>query len=153
MAPASLSRVALYRPAWIVLVLVIVGVALNIFTPFWLAPPNFERTFWLYFIVLFAWIPVLIVLMRGRRRVRQIVYVIIGGALLTGCSFMFFRPRSMFTVAVLDSFRCETQPAEPTRVRYACTRHAFEGSQYDQTLIIEGPTGSPILFLVESPRP
>jgi hypothetical protein len=61
--------------------------------------------------------------------------------------------RMMQQVTVLDSIRCELQPSDPRRVRYACTRQAFEGTQYNQTLIVDGPAGSPILFLVESPRP
>ncbi len=153
MASTWLSRLRAYRADLMVLFLMVAGLALNIYAPVWFAPPYFEYTIWLYLIIFLAWIPAFIVLMRRKRQARRIVYVVIGGTLLLTFSCMVVMPRSMFALVVLDTIRCEPLPVDPAHVRYACTRQAFEGTQYNRTLIIDGPAGSPILFLIEAPRP
>ncbi len=153
MATAWLSRLRGYRADLLVLFLMVAGFALNVSTPIWFAPPYFEYTSGLYLILFFAWVPVFIVLMRRKRQVRRIALVVIGGTLLMSCTCMLLRSRSMFTLPSLDQVRCEPRPTDSTHVRYACTRHAFEGPQYDETLIIDGPARSPILLLIEASRP
>ena len=136
MANPVFRFMARYRADWIVLFLMVAGFVLNIYAPVWFAPPYFEYTIWLYAVLFFAWIPAYILLRRGQRRPASILLVVILGALVTGCSCMIFRPDSTFTLAVLDKIRCEPQPIEETRVRYVCTRRAFEGSAYDQALTL-----------------
>jgi hypothetical protein len=149
----GVSLLKRHRDDLIVLFLMVVGFVLNIYAPVWFAPPYVEYTVWLYLVLFFAWIPVYVLLMHRRRRLVPILLVAILGAFVTGCGCMVFRPDSTFAVTVLDKIRCEPQPTDDSRVRYACTRHAFEGSQYDQTLTLEGPKGSPILFRVAVSKP
>jgi hypothetical protein len=47
---------------------------------------------------------------------------------------------------------CEQQPTEDGRVRYACTRHAFDGPQFDRTLLLEGLDWLPLLWVVGDER-
>ena len=153
MASAWLSRLRAYRADLMVLFLMIAGFALNIYAPVWFAPPYFQYTFWLYLIIFLAWIPAFIVLMRRKRPARRIIYVVIGGMLLMSFSCFLLMPRSMFAVAVLDSIHCEPLSADPAHVRYACTRSYFESTVHNETLIVDGPSGSPILFLIDTRRP
>ncbi len=146
--PPVASFLKRQRADLIVLFLVVAGLVLNIYAPVWFAPPYVEYTVWLYLVLFFAWIPAYVLLMRRRRRLLTILLVVILGAFVTGCGCMVFRPDSTFTVVGLDKIRCEPQPTDDWRVRYACTRHAFEGSQFDRTLTLEGPKGSPVLFRV-----
>jgi hypothetical protein len=139
-----------YRNDLIILFLIGLGVVLNAYAPVWFAPPYLEYTIWLYIALLLTWVPVYVLLMRGTRPRPVILRVVIIGGLLMGCGCMVLKPRSMFVVTVLDSVQCEEQPTDPGSVRLLCTRHAFEGSQYNPTLTLVGPRGSPILFLSAS---
>lgn len=138
-----------YRNDILVLLLLVAGFILNIYAPIWLAPPNFIYTTWIYVILFFAWVPAYLFLIRPRQRPARAALFVILGIILTSFSCMVILPNSVFTAAFLDTIQCEQQPTDPGQVRYACTRHAFEGPQYDRTTIIQGPSGSPILFLME----
>jgi hypothetical protein len=138
-----------YRNDIIVLILLVAGFALNIYAPIWFAPPYFAYTTWIYVVLFFAWVPAYLFLIRPRQRPGRVALFVILGMILTSCSCMVVRPSSVFAAGVLDNIQCEQEPTDPGQVRYACTRNAFEGPQYDTTYIIQGPNGSPILFLVE----
>ncbi len=140
-----------YRDDVIVLLVLIGGFFANIYAPLWLAPPLFEYTIWLYLLLFFAWIPVYMRRMRGKRRPRLMVVFTLVMMLLTSCMCMLIRPRSTFgVIGFLDSLRCEEQPADVGRLRYICTRVAFDGAQYDQTWRLEGITGLPVIWVVET---
>jgi hypothetical protein len=152
MAASTISFLKRYRADWIVLFLMVAGFALNVYAPVWFAPPYLGYTVWLYLALFFAWIPAYILIRRRQRRLVSVLLFAILGAFLTGCGCAVFRPTSTFTVAYLDTIRCEPQPTDETRVRYVCTRQAFEGSQFNQAMTLEGPKGWSVLFLVAFKR-
>lgn len=140
-----------YRDDVIVLLVLVGGFFANIYAPLWLAPPRFEYTIWLYLLLFFAWIPVYVRRMRGKRRPRLMIVFTLVMMMLTSCMCMLIRPRSTFgVIGFLDSLRCEEQPADAGRVRYTCTRVAFDGAQYDQTWVLEGIAGVPVIWVVET---
>ncbi|MFN8373592.1 MAG: hypothetical protein U0694_12055 [Anaerolineae bacterium] len=68
----------------VILLLIIAGIALNIYAPVWLKPPLFEYTIWLYLILFFAWVPVYLLYARRQRRPRfLIVFTLFGMCLST----------------------------------------------------------------------
>ena len=144
--------VARYRNDIIVLLMIVGGFALNVYAPVWFAPPLFQYTIYLYLVLFFAWIPAYLVLMRGKRRGRLMLLFVIVAALFTTCACVLVIPRSSFGIAVLDTLDCQPQSADAGRVRYACTRHAFDGPQFDHTLFLEGLNGLPLLWVVGNDR-
>jgi|FLYN01.1.fsa_nt_gi hypothetical protein len=141
---------AKYRDDLIVLLVMVGGFLLNIYAPLWLAPPLFRYTTWLYLLVFFAWIPVYLRLMRGKRRGRLIALFIPVAVLVTCFGCILIRPRSAFAMGVFDTITCEPQPAVEGRVRYACTRQAFEGPQFNRAWVLEGIAGLPVIWIVEA---
>ncbi len=139
-----------YRDDLIVLGVMIGGLLLNVYAPLWLAPPLFNYTTWLYLILFLAWIPVYLRLMRGKRRGRLMGLFIPVAILVTCFGCMLLRPRSAFAMGVFDTIRCDPQPADAGRTRYVCTREAFEGPEFNQTWVLEGVAGLPVLWLVEA---
>lgn len=140
-----------HRDDFIVLLVLVGGFVANIYAPLWLAPPNFEYTVWLYLLLFFAWIPVYLRLMRGKRRPRLMLVFALVMMLATSCACMLIRPRSAFAISgFLDSVRCAEQSADAGRVRYTCTRVAFDGPEYNQTLQLEGFAGWPVVWLVQA---
>lgn len=138
-----------WRGDFIVLTLVAAGFLLNLYAPIWLAPPLFPYTVWLYLLLFFAWIPAYLLLLRGQRRSSLMILTILVGSVVLSCACMTIRPRSAFGVTVLDSVTCEEQMPAAGRSRYACTRHSFEGSQFDRTFVFDALPGLPIMWLVE----
>jgi hypothetical protein len=139
-----------HRDDLIVLLVMIGGFLLNIYAPLWLAPPLFEYTIWLYVLLFFAWVPVYTLLMRGKRRGRLMVLFVLVAALVTSCAWITIRPRSAFGNGFLDRVECAEQPADEGRVRYACTRVAFEGPEFNRTWLLEGLAGLPVIWVVRA---
>jgi hypothetical protein len=144
--------VARFRNDIIILVMIVGGFLLNVYAPVWLAPPLFQYTIYLYLVLFFAWIPAYLLLMRGKRRGRLMFLFVTVAALFTSCACMVVIPRSSFGIAVLDTLECQPQPADAGRVRYACTRRAFDGPQFDRTLLLEGVDWLPLLWVVGDER-
>jgi hypothetical protein len=143
---------ARYRNEFIALLLLAVGIAFNFFAPIWLAPPHFEDSTWLYLILIFAWIPVYVLLTRGkRRRIANLAVVV--GFLLSGMWFVITLPKTGAASDWLNGLSCQERPTSAGLVRYGCTIEAFDGPEYNRTYVIEGPRWSPLLFLVEITRP
>jgi hypothetical protein len=133
----------------IVLALIVLGFALNIYAPIAFTPPLFQYTVWLYLLCFYAWIPVYIWLLRGRRRPALMTLTILVGGIIFSCTCMTIRPNSAFTVTYLDSITCEEQPQPGGRIRYACTRQAFEGEQFNNTFVYDTLPGLPLMWRVE----
>lgn len=127
------------------------GFLLNIYAPLWLAPPLFEYTIWIYLVLFFAWVPVYLILMRGKRR-RRLMGLFVPVAMLVTCfGCMLIRPRSAFGVNLFfDTVECEGQPADEGRARYACTRVSFDGPAFNRTWVLEGVAGLPVIWVVQA---
>ncbi len=139
-----------HRDDLIVLLVMIGGFLSNIYAPLWLAPPLFEYTIWLYVLLFFAWVPVYVLRMRGKRRGRLMILFVLVVMLVTSCACMTIRPRSTFGMnGFLDTVRCVEQPADEGRVRYACTRVAFDGPESNRTWLLEGVAGLPVIWVVQ----
>jgi hypothetical protein len=143
-APPFLSR---HRNTLIVLVVLLVGVLMNVYAPVWFAPPYFDYTIWFYLVLLFAWLPLSLVLLRRTRRPSVVFLAIVIGGGITLCGCTLTHPTSVFGMTILDSVGCVEQAADPGWTEYLCTRHVFEGDRANWTLTIHGPNGSPLLLL------
>jgi hypothetical protein len=144
---------ARFRNEFIVLLMLVAAYAVSLYAPFWFAPPLFQATIWLYIALIFAWVPVYLLLTRGTKRRRIAVYGVIFGILLSSFLCTTTLPITGAASDWLNNLSCEEQPTSAGRVRYGCTIEAFDGPQYNRTYIIEGPRWSPLLFLIEIRKP
>lgn len=136
-------------PAWsrahgVVLALMVVGTAVTLWQPFYLAPPRFERTPLLYVAIWLAWLPITILLRprptRWGRPVLGLVFTLTVCIALAGLGRL---PIGGFFTTI----DCTApQDIDGGKVRYVCTRQSIE----ERTIYtLEGPKDSPLVRLVD----
>jgi hypothetical protein len=134
-------RLSWGRSALVVALTFIVGVVLAQWKPIWVAPPNHLATAWLYQLVLWLWLPVLVICVL-RRPLGPWVWGLVsavGLALLTVAISATIWGAFIFTPAAKE---CTQAAASPSLVIYTCST-SFMDSRI--TLTFEGPPGSPLV--------
>ncbi len=144
------------QPTWkpgrfIVLAVMLIGVALAIAWPFWLAPPQFQQTAFVYIGLTLLWIPVALVCVIVRAKdftIGSTIAMILVGVVLVIFVFGADGPR----LSTWGFEPADCQPGAPAgdQVTYVC-KHAFGfgvASGYDQ-FTLQGAAGSSLVRLVD----
>ena len=132
--------------AVLVLLMLSVGVALNIWRPVLLAPPWLEITGVVYSLIALAWLPALgvCVLLRptGSRKLAQALALI---SLLAATVSCCFAPATPFGSLLVPQLACHQESLPQQRVRYTCVADRMLATT---TYVLEGPAGWPFVWLI-----
>ncbi len=140
------------RPAWkrsqrIVVAVMVVGAAVALIWPLWLAPPYFQYTPYVYLVLLVLWLPILFLSVLWRpsgSTFGAVLSVVFLGYLLGFLVLALAGPG--FAVLAFEPQDCQQQPSGEGQVRYICKHNSSFGvaSIYD-LYTLEGPQGWPLV--------
>jgi hypothetical protein len=146
-SPPVRSPLTWRKCSYVILAVLAIGIALNLWRPIWLAPPRLELSSLLYPLLALAWVPVLAAcaLLRPVGPRRPVFNLILLGLLATlGASLLAPPGPSGSLFAPLD---CQSEPLAGNRVRYTCKADRMV---LVTTYVLEGPAGWPFVWLVST---
>jgi hypothetical protein len=134
--------------ALIVLAVMLIGIALALQMPVWLAPPLIFYTHIMYEFLALAWLPVFVVLaiMRpvGNPRTARVVLAL-GIAALLYCGFaIVFNMNAEFGPGARALQHCEHENSKDDFAQYSCTFAGFSEGPF--TVMFEGFRDSPFVW-------
>jgi hypothetical protein len=138
---------------FVILVMVLGPMILGLPRVLWLAPPLVQYTTLVYWMPALAWLPVLIIcaLLRptGGFKLSSLLLLVVLGLVQIIVVLTLLGPQFLSAWCNFD-LSCQRQQLSTFRVRYTCVSDS--SYCYDTYYVLEGPTNSPVLWLVEEGR-